>query len=57
MRDTLFSEFNPLFLSLGIQFIVGLILFIAGTAFIGGFIVHRDRKRNLVKKRKSQNNS
>ena len=52
MRDTLFSEFNPLFINLGIQFGVGFVLFLAGVAFIGGFIIHRDRKRNLVKKRK-----
>ncbi|HLR14182.1 MAG TPA: DUF2627 family protein, partial [Bacillota bacterium] len=34
----------------GIQFIIGLLLFIFGLAFIGGFIVHRDRKKNLIKK-------
>lgn len=52
MRDTVFNEFNPLFINVGIQFIVGLILFVLGLAFIGGFMVHRDRKKNLVKKRK-----
>lgn len=52
MRDTLFSDFNPLFINLGIQFTIGFILFGVGVTFIGGFIVHRDRKRNLVQKRK-----
>lgn len=51
MRDTLFDEFHPLFFNVGIQFIVGLILFILGLAFIGGFILHRDRKNNLIKKK------
>ncbi|WP_174613757.1 DUF2627 domain-containing protein [Virgibacillus ihumii] len=51
MRDTLFDEYNPIFLHIGIQFAAGLVLFIAGIAFIGGFIVHRDRKRQLHNKR------
>lgn len=54
MRDTLFAEYNPLFLHIGIQFTVGFILFLAGIAFIGGFIVHRDRKRQPNNKRKSR---
>lgn len=48
MRDALFLQIYPLLFNAGLQFIVGLILFIAGFAFIGGFIVHRDRKKNLV---------
>ena len=50
MRDSLFNEFVPLFLHVSIQFIAGLILFIGGIAFIGGFIVHRDRKRQRLNK-------
>lgn len=49
MRDTLFSVYHPLFFHIGIQFVVGLIFFLAGLLFIGGFIVHRDRKNNLLK--------
>lgn len=52
MRDTLFDDFYPIFLHVGIQFGLGLILFIVGIAFIAGFIVHRDRKKNLVKRKK-----
>lgn len=52
MRDSLFSENISFLLNVEIQFIVGLVLFLAGIAFIGGFVVHRDRKRNLIKKRK-----
>ena len=52
MRDALFSDFYAILFNVEIQFIVGLILFIAGLAFVGGFVVHRDRKNNLVKKRK-----
>lgn len=52
MRDALFEGVYPILINSGIQFIVGLILFIGGFAFIGGFVVHRDRKRNLVKRKK-----
>ncbi len=48
MRDALFMQIYPLLFNSGLQFIVGLILFIAGVGFIGGFVVHRDRKKNLV---------
>ncbi|SDJ65034.1 DUF2627 domain-containing protein [Sediminibacillus albus] len=49
MRDAIFGDFYRLFFHIGIQFTVGLILLLAGMAFIGGFILHRDRKRNLTK--------
>lgn len=52
MRDTLFKIHYPILINNGIQFLVGFMLFAAGTAFIGGFILHRDRKKGLVKKRK-----
>lgn len=32
------------------QFPIGLILFLIGFGFIAGFIIHRDRKKGLVKK-------
>ncbi|MFD1850574.1 DUF2627 domain-containing protein [Oceanobacillus bengalensis] len=44
MRDAIFAEYLSLFFKAGIQFIAGLLLFIFGFAFIGGFIVYRDRK-------------
>jgi hypothetical protein len=49
MRDSLFTSFYPIFLHSSIQFTIGLILFLAGLAFIGGFIVHRDRKQQKTK--------
>ena len=48
MRDMLFGKLSPLLPALWVQFIVGLLLFIGGLAFIGGFILYRDRKRNKV---------
>lgn len=51
MRDSLFDEFYSIFIYIGIQFTVGLILFLGGIGFIGGFIVHRDRKKQLLKKK------
>lgn len=52
MRDTLFDDYNPIFFHIGIQFTIGFILFLAGIAFIGGFIVHRDRKQQQSRKKK-----
>lgn len=51
MRDALFAEVVPLLVNQGVQFVVGLIFFVLGIGFIGGFIVHRDRKKQLVKER------
>lgn len=34
-----------------ISFLGGLLLFLLGVGFIGGWILHRDRKRNLVQPR------
>lgn len=52
MRDSLFLEVYPILFNAGLQFVIGLILFLTGLAFIGGFVVHRDRKNNLVKRKK-----
>lgn len=54
MRDALFSEFYSILFNVEIQFIVGLVLFVAGLTFVGGFVVHRDRKKNLVKRKKKR---
>jgi TRAP-type C4-dicarboxylate transport system permease small subunit len=48
MRDTLFGVLQFPFPELWIQFFAGLISFLAGLAFVGGFIFYRDRKRNKV---------
>lgn len=55
MRDTLFDDFYPILLTKSIQFIVGLLLFIGGIAFLGGFIFHRDRKRQRINQYKNNN--
>lgn len=53
MRDMVFGITNGPFTSslLWLQFLIGLLLFVAGLAFIGGFILHRDRKKNKVQGR------
>lgn len=53
MRDALFyvSDFGSL--PIGLQFFIGFIFFVCGLAFIGGFIVHRDRKRQVPKKKQN----
>ncbi|MFD1335522.1 DUF2627 family protein [Oceanobacillus iheyensis] len=50
MRDTLFDEFYAIFFYGSIQFIVGLVLFILGVAFLGGFIIYRDKKKQKQQK-------
>lgn len=49
MRDALFNIVYPFFFSVVVQFIIGLLLFLGGIAFIGGFILHRDKKNNKTK--------
>ncbi|MBY7143417.1 DUF2627 domain-containing protein [Virgibacillus sp. NKC19-3] len=51
MRDALFHEFNPIFFHAGIQFFIGIVLLVGGIWFIGGFLVHRDKKKNLIQKK------
>jgi hypothetical protein len=46
MRDTVFDIINPPFPWLWLQFVTGIVFFIAGVGFIGGWVVYRDRKRN-----------
>lgn len=53
MRDTLFDEFHPIFFHAGVQFTIGLLLFLGGLAFLGGFIIYRDRKKQKDKHFKS----
>ncbi|ADH99763.1 DUF2627 domain-containing protein [Salisediminibacterium selenitireducens] len=48
MRDTFFQIINWPYPGGTIQFFIGLIAFIAGVWFIGGFILYRDRKNNKV---------
>ncbi|WP_339228072.1 DUF2627 family protein [Oceanobacillus sp. FSL K6-2867] len=51
MRDTIFDEFYAYFFYPGIQFTIGLLLFILGLLFLGGFIIYRDRKRQKIKQK------
>ncbi|OEH94505.1 DUF2627 domain-containing protein [Bacillus solimangrovi] len=51
MRDTVFAILQPPIPTLWLQFLIGLILFLAGLSFVGGFILHRDRKRNKVQRK------
>lgn len=51
MRNMTFGILQAPFPFYWLQFLIGLLLFIGGIAFIGGFILYRDRKRNKVQKR------
>lgn len=62
MKDAFFAQFGAAELNPHVEwgkFALGFVLFLAGVAFIGGWIFFRDRKRNYVaprfkKKRKKQ---
>lgn len=56
MRDMVFGILQPPFPFLWLQFLTGLLFFLIGLAFIGGFILHRDRKRNKVQSRFQKKN-
>ncbi|MDQ0175122.1 DUF2627 domain-containing protein [Bacillus chungangensis] len=51
MRDMLFGILLHPYPNLSIQFLLGLVFFVAGLSFIAGFIFRRDQKRNKVQKR------
>ncbi|WP_243386570.1 DUF2627 domain-containing protein [Bacillus kexueae] len=56
MRDMVFGILQPPFPFLWLQFLTGLLFFLIGLAFISGFILHRDRKRNKVQSRFQKKN-
>lgn len=51
MRDTIFGYLNAPYPLLWVQFAAGLAAFAVGLSLIGGFIFHRDRKRNKLQSR------
>lgn len=51
MRDSIFGVVNDPFAMIAIQFIVGLILSVAGIWFIGGYILHREQKNKRAAER------
>ncbi|WP_338470203.1 DUF2627 domain-containing protein [Niallia sp. XMNu-256] len=51
MRDTVFGILHAPIAFLWLQFLIGLLMVVLGIGFIGGFILHRDRKRNKVQSR------
>lgn len=51
MRDMIFGILLTPFPFLWLQFLCGLLFFVAGLSFVAGFILHRDRKKNKVQAR------
>ncbi|MGM8214063.1 DUF2627 family protein [Bacillaceae bacterium W0354] len=49
VRDAFFGIVNPFYFNILIQLFAGLLFILIGIGFIGGFILHRDRKRNKTK--------
>lgn len=47
MKNSIFDSFGPGVFP-WLKFIGGLLLFVVGVGFIGGWIFYRDRKRNYV---------
>ncbi|WP_017548891.1 DUF2627 domain-containing protein [Salinicoccus carnicancri] len=54
MRDSMFGVVNDPFTLTVIQFLVGLGLTIFGVWFIGGYVLHRERKNKRVQGRFSE---
>jgi hypothetical protein len=48
MKDVWFASLDPNILFAWPLFLFGLFLFVFGIAFLGGWILFRDRKRNYV---------
>lgn len=44
MRDAIFGELVPYLHFIWVQFIIGFLLFLFGVVFIGGYILHREKK-------------
>ncbi|MFE8695512.1 DUF2627 domain-containing protein [Cytobacillus sp. FJAT-53684] len=51
MRDMVFGILQNPFPYLWMQFLAGFLLFLFGLAFVAGFILYRDRKKNKVQTR------
>ncbi|MEW9500365.1 DUF2627 domain-containing protein [Jeotgalibacillus marinus] len=51
MRDMFFGIQANWIPALWLQFVLGFIMFAVGIGFIGGFLLHRDRKNNKVQDR------
>ncbi|MGA5679229.1 DUF2627 domain-containing protein [Bacillus bombysepticus] len=51
MRDTVFGIPFPPIPILWLQFLIGALCFALGFYIFGGFVLHRDRKRNKVQAR------
>ena len=51
MRDTFFGVLITPFPWIWLQFVIGLLLFLAGFSFFAGFLLHRDRKKGKVSER------
>ncbi|GAF63822.1 DUF2627 domain-containing protein [Alkalihalobacillus trypoxylicola] len=54
MRDSLFQISNISFLPLALEFVLGIILFLAGLSFIAGFIFYRDKKNGKIPPKKQK---
>jgi hypothetical protein len=48
MKETIIDSMGPEIAFSWLRFLLGLILFLFGVAFIGGWMFFRDRKRNYV---------
>ena len=56
MRDMVFGILHSPIPSLMLQFLIGLFLTAGGIAFVAGFILHRDRKKQKVQNKKKKPN-
>lgn len=54
MRDSLFGVLQFYIPFFWLQFLIGLLMFLVGLAFVGGFIFYRDKKRNKLQSKFQQ---
>lgn len=47
LKDAVFESFGPSMMPWG-RFLLGMLLFLTGVFFVGGWIFYRDRKKNYV---------
>jgi len=51
MRDAVFGVLVPELQFIWLQFVIGLILAVAGIAFVGGYILHMEKRTERVQKK------
>ncbi|SEP72372.1 DUF2627 domain-containing protein [Piscibacillus halophilus] len=49
IRDSFFGIVESIFINVFVQLFAGILFVIVGIGFVGGYLLHRDRKKNKTK--------